>query len=1074
MRNDGASADADARAREAAIDPTRSIVLQAPAGSGKTTVLTERFIGLLATVDEPEEILAVTFTRKAAAAMRARIVGALGKHPPASARVRAWDLASNPGRLRIQTIDSFNFWLASQLPVSAKAGGTLSVDDRPQELYARAARAALVEGEEDERIAPDIELLFERLDNRWNNVEELLALMLEKRAHWLRHVTGPDPAALRARMTGSLEDLIGESLASAHAKLPPGLAAELEGLLGMAGLGADARDLPAWQQLAAGVLTEKDTWRRVQNATAPGRRALASAIGRLSAVPGLLESLQQIKCLPPAVLDAEDARALDALARVLQRGAAHLQLEFSAAGRVDHTYVAGAAREALAHEREPTDLALKAGLSLRHILVDEFQDISLGQFALLEALTIGWEEGDGRTLFVVGDPMQSIYQFREAEVGLFLRIRDQGIGALRLQRLHLTRNFRAVAPLIDFANARFARLLADSDDVRTSAVSFTPSLATRAAGAGAAVELSWFAPEDRAGEAQAIAAQIAALKRRSPAATIAVLVNARPHAGPIAAALGAAGVGFVGVKIVPLAELSVIRDLLALTRALHHLGDRAAWLAVLRAPWCGATLATLVELSQRNDPLLLAEALADESRLARCTPEERARLVRVRDVLARALAARAYAPLAEWLESTWVQLGGCDAYSVAELNHARAFFTAIAEQAASGNWHGPEDLGVLLRQLFATEDTHDNPVQIMTIHHAKGLEFDHVFVPCLERGVNPGREPLMRWLDLPKSGGGSDLLVAPVPRTGAKEGGALGRYIKQLMKTRRENEQLRLLYVASTRARETLHLSAAPPLKADGTLAPRAGTLLARFMPALEADELAGCTAAPEASPPRTERPLQRLHGAWCPVALCAAPAWPRLPIERQSLESLEFSWVGETARHVGTVVHAALERFAQRAALPDGAEISADRERYRRQLARHGVPRADLDAAAGRVIEALTRTCSDERGRWILSSAHREAASELALTGIAFGRLQSVIIDRSFIDEHGVRWVIDFKTSSHAGGDTEAFLERELERYRAQLESHSQLARALGPEPVRAALYLPLLGAFRELRISEGVGDRE
>ena len=79
------STAADERAREEATDPTRSIVLQAPAGSGKTTVLTARFMRLLASVDEPEEILAVTFTRKAAAAMRARIVKALAENPPASA-----------------------------------------------------------------------------------------------------------------------------------------------------------------------------------------------------------------------------------------------------------------------------------------------------------------------------------------------------------------------------------------------------------------------------------------------------------------------------------------------------------------------------------------------------------------------------------------------------------------------------------------------------------------------------------------------------------------------------------------------------------------------------------------------------------------------------------------------------------------------------------------------------------------------------------------------------------------------------------------------------------------------------
>src|SRR6204780_2685960 len=171
----------DLRARAEASDPTRSIVLQAPAGSGKTTVLTQRFLRLLATVDEPEEILAVTFPRKAAAAMRARIVQALSDDPLLSAKAMSWDLANNPGRLRIQTIDSFNFWVASQLPVTAKAGGTLVVDDRPEELYQRAARMTLVEGENDAELAPDIELLFERLDNRWDHVEELLAQMLAER-----------------------------------------------------------------------------------------------------------------------------------------------------------------------------------------------------------------------------------------------------------------------------------------------------------------------------------------------------------------------------------------------------------------------------------------------------------------------------------------------------------------------------------------------------------------------------------------------------------------------------------------------------------------------------------------------------------------------------------------------------------------------------------------------------------------------------------------------------------------------------------------------------------------------------
>jgi hypothetical protein len=126
-------------------------------------------------------------------------------------------------------------------------------------------------------------------------------------------------------------------------------------------------------------------------------------------------------------------------------------------------------------------------------------------------------------------------------------------------------------------------------------------------------------------------------------------------------------------------------------------------------------------------------------------------------------------------------------------------------------------------------------------------------------------------------------------------------------------------------------------------------------------------------------------------------------------------------------------------------------------------VPESDLVDAVADVLEALTRTVEDGRGRWILSPEHDQAGSELALTGMADGRLTNVVIDRSFIDEHGTRWVIDFKTSPHEGGRLEDFIGRELERYRGQLQKYAALARGLGPQPVRAALYFPLLGVFRE-----------
>lgn len=210
---------------------------------------------------------------------------------------------------------------------------------------------------------------------------------------------------------------------------------------------------------------------------------------------------------------------------------------------------------------------------------------------------------------------------------------------------------------------------------------------------------------------------------------------------------------------------------------------------------------------------------------------------------------------------------------------------------------------------------------------------------------------------------------------------------------------------------------------------------------------------------------LRRLIGSWTPPDFSAPVADPsRLPLGHQSLEPPQFTWVGETSRHIGTVVHAALEAFADATVLPTPSHIEADRDVYRHHLRRHGVPDRDLEQATAVVVEALTRTVGDERGRWILSQEHREAHSELTLTGIANGRLTDAVIDRSFVDQDGTRWVIDFKTSRHEGGGLDAFLKRELERYRAQLETYVALARGLGPHPVRAGLYFPLIGAFREL----------
>ena len=107
-----------------------------------------------------------------------------------------------------------------------------------------------------------------------------------------------------------------------------------------------------------------------------------------------------------------------------------LRSVFSEQGKTDFTEISLTARKALGNEDDPTDLLLHLDYKIQHILVDEYQDISFKQYDLLMKLTAGWIPGDGRTMFIVGDPMQSIYRFRDAEVGLFLKTKNEGLGQI--------------------------------------------------------------------------------------------------------------------------------------------------------------------------------------------------------------------------------------------------------------------------------------------------------------------------------------------------------------------------------------------------------------------------------------------------------------------------------------------------------------------------------------------------------------------------------------------------------------------------------------------------------------------
>lgn len=146
----------------------------------------------------------------------------------------------------------------------------------------------------------------------------------------------------------------------------------------------------------------------------------------------------------------------------------------SRARAVDFAAISLAALRALGAESAPTDLNLRLDYSLQHILIDEFQDTSGAQLELLRRLTAGWQKDDGRSIFCVGDPMQSIYGFRQAEVRAFLELAEVGIGEVRFDVQRLRSNFRSAKELVDWLNACFARILPRNDDRNRGAIAFRP------------------------------------------------------------------------------------------------------------------------------------------------------------------------------------------------------------------------------------------------------------------------------------------------------------------------------------------------------------------------------------------------------------------------------------------------------------------------------------------------------------------------------------------------------------------------------------------------------------------------
>ncbi|WP_446742790.1 UvrD-helicase domain-containing protein [Silvibacterium acidisoli] len=1145
----------DLKQREEALDPSRNFIVRAPAGSGKTALLTSRFLRLLAIVDEPEEILAITFTRAATAEMRARILKqleaaartepsidegqtiTLARAALAHSAERGWRLLEQPHRLNVETIDSLCLRIAHGQPLLSRMGGRLTPTEHAAPLYALAARRTLAMLGSNTPAAESVSHMLAMRDNNLADCERLVTGMLARRDQWGSLLTAELNDDLRHELEQPFRDEVKKVCSIAHGYLSsqPLLANTLfelanfacdngnDRLAGLTGIftvpSPGSMSVEHWKCVAHFLLTSEGEWRKPgginKNHGFPAeqktkKQAMGKLLEELGRIDGLREVLCSFESLPLPGYTEEQWETIRHFFATLRYAIAHLRVLFAERNEVDFVEVGLAARQVL-KDADPDALLLISG-NIRHLLVDEFQDTSRSQHDLIRQLIRAWDAGDARTGFLVGDPMQSIYMFRQAEVELFTEVEQNGIGSedflLECEQLRLTTNFRSHSGLTDHWNSIFETIF--SRNVNAASVAFEASYAAEEAlpieavqvypqvlGSAENAAAEQEKNDAREGEAQQVASiiedhlpVIAQALASGSEYRVAVLVRARQHLAKIIRLLRQRGIPFRAVEIETLTERQELQDLLSLTRALLHPMDRVAWLAVLRAPWCGLPLHALHALSGGDNRAARRRPMLEliEQNISLLDDDSATRAQRTVKVLKQALATRFHGPHASsfstWIERTWRTLGGPECLDTIAHENVQVFFSMLDEVAPDGMAALTEDFAAAFNTLYAHPDPSVSEragVQLMTIHKSKGLGFEVVIVPGLDRKPAMDGSPLLTSLERCAPGGRSEMLLAPISTRGSSTHPTY-QWIQKQRQQRLDEESKRLLYVACTRARRELHLLGAAVAGKEGIRAEHSRSLLAIAWPAFEdrfvaafegrSEDEAESNLLPFPEPSAAESielaatvesGKLTLHRLPAPATVEAEPQQATTAVTEIAGPAFKRPEGSRRARAVGNAVHAIFDQLANGArSLPVPAQA-------RNLLRRSALSGRALEEAVKEVVDAVTLCSADTTGQWILA-AHKDAQSEISWTGWLENGLKTLRADRLFRagaepgqagEDH--LWIIDYKMSTPAGEALEDFLLRQRQYYSPQLRGYAGILRQIeGPSaPIRLGLYYPRIAKF-------------
>jgi ATP-dependent exoDNAse (exonuclease V) beta subunit len=1076
-----------------------TLFVEAGAGSGKTTCLVDRFVALVEAGIDADRIAAITFTEKAAGELADRIRTALQKRSSTSAASRAALAALD--RAAICTLHAFAQRLLNEHPIEAGLPPKVTVLD---EIASQLAFEMRWEAFED-RILEDPEL------------ERPLRLLLAvgARIDHLHQV---------AQQFGANWDLVEERLGDAVPPVPPlDLVDLLSDIGAVVAMGSQCRtgadnlllrldQLADWAERLRAAIDDDSRLERLGSAPSFAVRN----VGRGPNWPDINAVRAQVLALESRrdqVRDEVQQACLARIAAELARFTVDAAEERRRAGELEFHDLLVLARAVLRHPVHGAEVRAAAARRYQRLLLDEFQDTDPIQVEL--AVLIGsidpaagrkpwWQvEVQPGRLFFVGDPKQSIYRFRRADIAMFLRARERFGG----QANQLTANFRTTKPILEWINRTFARLICEDGESQPGYVPLDPERGAAVAGpavsfvGGAPHPRSWRAADLREAEAGDVAGAIRQAVAEGwsvgegggggsggdgrggggggswrPArwSDVAVLLPARTSLRALERALELEGIPYRAETSSLVYGTGEIRDLLMVARAVEDPTDSLAVVAALRTAAFGCGDDDLYRWRQAHGvrwdhqrPLpapatppsgdIVGEGLSwlgelHRERLWLAPSQVLERIVRERRLMEVAFVHPR--PRDLWRRLRFV-VDQCRAWEEAGGTTLREYLTWVRLQSAEG------------ARVIETvlPETDDDAVRILTIHGAKGLEFPVTVLSGLTTQLS--RRPA-----------GVQVLFPP--------GGRWAVHLRKDLETAEftdfqpieeqmdRHERLRLLYVAATRARDHLIVSvhrkdgAAPDSTAAGLFYEygRDPDLMVELAPAQPDSPVAARGPGEPASPPGI------------------------VPGDIEDLPSLE-EWEQERSsalRLASRPVAVSATRMAEEAARAMQLEALAGVKKDPRDIDLPPWQKGRYGSAIGRAVHGVMQTIDLSSGDGLAGAAAAQAAAEGVLgsegvieafcrsalasevvvqaarlphwrevyVGIPFrdGVLEGYV-DLLYRSPEGLV-VVDYKTDSWR---READLQDKVERYRVQLQAYRlAVAEATGEDV--AGLVLLFLSA--------------